>query len=436
MERIHARALETENRVRLLETDGMRLSLVHTMLSNISTQATLLLGFALATFGADLLPYVLDDTSSFCVYKDWAHMLVGQCFFMANTCCVSFCMLVVVFSSLLITRSQEAYLHAGGAVSVFRTQTFVGVVYRWALMAGSCFIFACILLMWIFLGLPAFVEHKNQTSGGMLIEGDYVLRESDRVLFRCLDLESEFEHNMRNSFGLWVALLNTIAFVAFIVYGVRYFTYMDRMFMLDTCRGSESVLKEAENARLKAGLRREVAIARYMLRAAQAELRAAEDAADDKAEMLASGMSKLSTPGEDTAEMRSRKAVEAAEKRLATARRRLYENNPGCVARLTHAREDLGQWLLSRKPKKTSAVRLRVPVKLPAARPCAAPPGSTSKPGNTSKRTAFTTGFVTPVGGAAAAGGGQGQQPIVTPPLAKVLGRSGRKVDDETDSTA
>ena len=87
MERIHARALETENRVRMLETDGMRLQLYQDMLTNISTQATLLLGFALATFGADLLPYIMDSQSQFCLYKSWAHKLIGFLFLTANTCC-------------------------------------------------------------------------------------------------------------------------------------------------------------------------------------------------------------------------------------------------------------------------------------------------------------------------------------------------------------
>ena len=41
MERIHARALETENRVRMIETDGMRLSLYQNMLTNLSTQLAL-----------------------------------------------------------------------------------------------------------------------------------------------------------------------------------------------------------------------------------------------------------------------------------------------------------------------------------------------------------------------------------------------------------
>ena len=39
MERIHARALETENRVRMLETHGLRLQAQQTMLTTISTQA-------------------------------------------------------------------------------------------------------------------------------------------------------------------------------------------------------------------------------------------------------------------------------------------------------------------------------------------------------------------------------------------------------------
>ena len=195
MERIHARALETENRVRMLETDGMRLSLYHTMLTNISTQATLLLGFALATFGADLLPYVLDDESSFCVYKSWLHMVTGFLFLTANTCCVCFCMLVVVFSSLLITRSQEAYLHVGGTVAVYRTQTVVRHVYQWYTAAITSFLSAAILLLWVFLGLPAWIETNDPLSAG-----DVVTRDG-RKLVRCLDAEIDSEHTRRQDFG-------------------------------------------------------------------------------------------------------------------------------------------------------------------------------------------------------------------------------------------
>ena len=127
-----------ENRVRMLETDGMRLQLYQDMLTNISTQATLLLGFALATFGADLLPYIMDARSQFCVYKSAMHQFVGALFLTANTCCCSFCLLVVIFSSFLITRSQEAYLHVGGNVAVFRTSRVIKMIYVWYASALLC----------------------------------------------------------------------------------------------------------------------------------------------------------------------------------------------------------------------------------------------------------------------------------------------------------
>ena len=92
MERIHARALETENRVRMLETDGMRLQLYQDMLTNISTQATLLLGFSMATYGADILPNVLNDGGRFCFYKTWTTQMVGCVFLFCNTCNICFCL--------------------------------------------------------------------------------------------------------------------------------------------------------------------------------------------------------------------------------------------------------------------------------------------------------------------------------------------------------
>ena len=105
----------------MLETDGMRLSLYQNMLTNISTQATLLLGFALSTYGADLLPYILNDESTFCLYKSGAHMAFGAVFVFANTCCICFCLLAVISSSLLMLESQNSYLYVGGEAAVWRT---------------------------------------------------------------------------------------------------------------------------------------------------------------------------------------------------------------------------------------------------------------------------------------------------------------------------
>ena len=330
MERIHARALEMENKVRMLETDGMKLQLVHSLLTNVSTQATLLMGFALATFGADLLPQVMNDVSSFCIFKSNAYMFVGFSFLLANTCCVSFCMLVIVFSSLLITRSQEAYLHSGGAVAVFRTQCFVSEVYTWAGLAGGSFLTAAILVMWVFTGLPAFVEKAPGLDAREYADYSDYTTNSGRILYRCLDLEDEAQHIRRENFGIAVASTNTAAFLLFIWYGIRRFRHMDLMFMLDTCRTSESVLKEADDLQVTYRLKSEVIIARYQLRAAECDLRAITRRSRMSAmtRSVFSPRNSLAEAREGAADARARKAVEAANQLLLSAERRLAENRP------------------------------------------------------------------------------------------------------------
>ena len=330
MERIHARALEMENKVRMLETDGMKLQLVHSLLTNVSTQATLLMGFALATFGADLLPQVMNDVSSFCIFKSNAYMFVGFSFLLANTCCVSFCMLVIVFSSLLITRSQEAYLHSGGAVAVFRTQCFVSEVYTWAGLAGGSFLTAAILVMWVFTGLPAFVEKAPGLDAREYADYSDYTTNSGRILYRCLDLEDEAQHIRRENFGIAVASTNTAAFLLFIWYGIRRFRHMDLMFMLDTCRTSESVLKEADDLQVTYRLKSEVIIARYQLRAAECDLRAITRRSRMSAmtRSVFSPRHSLAEAREGAADARARKAVEAAHQHLLSAERRLAENRP------------------------------------------------------------------------------------------------------------
>jgi len=271
MEAIRARALETENRVRTLETDGMQLQLHQTLMSNLSTQSTLLLGFALATFGADLLPYILDSEGEFCVYKSSAHMAVGTLFLTANTCTVCLCLLTTIFSSLLITRSQEAYLHVGGQVAVFRMKQFVQKIYRWHGSALLCFLISSILLMWVFLGLPGYVVSE--------IAGHYDTKSmpSGRAMVKCLDLEHDDDHKKRDDFGLWVTSANTVLFAFFIFYFIYEWYSIDRTFLLDSIRGEEAVYKEQQEAKARLQLRWDVDLAKYRLDAAKTELRIAKD---------------------------------------------------------------------------------------------------------------------------------------------------------------
>ena len=166
------------------------------MLTNISTQATLLLGFALATYGADLLPYILNDDSPFCLYKNEASMFVGFIFLLSNTCCVCFCMMVLIASSLLVIQSQNAYLLVGGEVAVWRTQQLSSTVFYWYGLALLCFLLDAVLLGWIFLGFPHWLPNPNPG-----LNSEDVMTTDGQELLRCIDPTDPLAHARRDTFG-------------------------------------------------------------------------------------------------------------------------------------------------------------------------------------------------------------------------------------------
>ena len=268
MERIHARALETENRVRMLETHGLRLQAQQTMLTTISTQATLLLGFALATYGADLLPYILNDDSPFCLYKNGASMVIGFIFLLANTCCICFCMMVLIASSLLVIQSQNAYLLVGGEVAVWRTQQLSSKVFYWYGLALCCFLLDAVLLMWIFLGVPHWVPNANPG-----INSEDVLLTDGTELLRCIDDTDPKAHASRDSFGYWNAIASTIFFIGFVIYGVQKMREFVHLYTLDELRGGDEVVREEQRKSRERDLRREVELAKMRLADAQSALK-------------------------------------------------------------------------------------------------------------------------------------------------------------------
>ena len=78
------------------------------------------------------------------------------------------------------------------------------------------FILAAILLMWVFLGLPAYVQISSDPND----DNDYRIRSSSDKLYQaCLNLEEDDEHLQRNVYGLWVTSLQTIFFLGFLTYG-------------------------------------------------------------------------------------------------------------------------------------------------------------------------------------------------------------------------
>ena len=69
-------------------------------------QTTLLLGFALASIGADTLTVMGDGQNSMCMYKSPLAMAIGALFVVTSAGCVCCCVLVLIFASWLINRSE------------------------------------------------------------------------------------------------------------------------------------------------------------------------------------------------------------------------------------------------------------------------------------------------------------------------------------------
>ena len=136
----------------------MSLNNLHVQVQNISTQATLIVGFSLATMGADLLNAIASDTSEFCIWKTSAHLVVGYMFVLSSAFCICYCMFVVVLSSTIIRESQVAALEVDPAASVAMTRHTVDRIYAWYGYSLVNFFVSAVLLIWLFIGMPKWVE--------------------------------------------------------------------------------------------------------------------------------------------------------------------------------------------------------------------------------------------------------------------------------------
>lgn len=196
--------LEQEERVSQLETSAMRLDEYFTQLNNISTQATLLLGFVLGIACNDgVLTAIGDTTGKMCMYKSVPHYFVIVLLMSAT--CGSLCLslLVIMGCQDVIQRGQKAYLHVGWLAAVYRVRECVSTLLRWFFWSLILFLIAVNLLLWTFLGLPHYA----------LVDGGSELR-------ACLDADhGDDELHRQEVQGSILTALMTLEFCVAVVYG-------------------------------------------------------------------------------------------------------------------------------------------------------------------------------------------------------------------------
>ena len=73
----------------------------------MTTQCTLLIGFALAGLGADTLSQLASDESQFCMFKSDRAMTLGYFFMLSTTACIFFSMLVIACAQTITASSNK-----------------------------------------------------------------------------------------------------------------------------------------------------------------------------------------------------------------------------------------------------------------------------------------------------------------------------------------
>ena len=220
--------LAQEERVAQLQTSSLRLEEYQMQLQNVSTQAILLLGFAFALIGTDSLTMVADFSGTFCMFKSPWHFGLTIALFVMTTLAMCMCMLVVFGSAYIIARGQRAYLHIGWLAAVYRTRQSVTFIYKWYAVALLSFVTAVVLLIWVFMALPHYMDADEDFDAdyqGDLFEGKATVttREGGKVL-ACLD-PSIREHRERQVvYGAVLAMVCTLVFVFASAYGYYRFT--------------------------------------------------------------------------------------------------------------------------------------------------------------------------------------------------------------------
>ena len=107
------------------EINARQLEQYHGMLNAFNTQATLIVGFALATLGADFLTEVGSHSGEFCAFKDTEHKAVGLVLILMVTSCIGISIVVTSCASYLLQKSHEAALRIGASAAVARTHSWL-----------------------------------------------------------------------------------------------------------------------------------------------------------------------------------------------------------------------------------------------------------------------------------------------------------------------
>ena len=264
---------------------SVELSYLHQQLQGIMTTCTLIIGFAMAALSADLLVEFGSEESQFCLYKSVPSTVLATIFITLDTTCICVCFTVIAAVQIIIFQSQRAIFSrsmvhkvesiiertrprrhvrrvnltprvvrmtqllmygdrssnwekGGKAASKSGRSGFSGLplggmsIYVGMGVALTCFFFATIILIWIFLSPLAAWRHMPSGSRATALDGlvpsggganstnSHLIRTHGGAWrARCLDPHDDRDQHTRFWMGSLLSGVTTLVFLANVVFG-------------------------------------------------------------------------------------------------------------------------------------------------------------------------------------------------------------------------
>lgn len=230
--------IAAENRHRTNEIEQGNLEKYHDQLNSFNTQATLILGFALASLNADNLMALGDDQSKYCLYKA-ERQAWGFLFGISTVACLSISFTCIASSFYLIIRSQHFALNVGvrPALAMVRThRSRIIIVF----VVGLLFFFlSAIATIWIFLGQANWRRITAPTAGscaagGAVVAGcsdgswgsNVMLLDDGSTRITCLNPHSAEDHDTQEKVTRVFAIVVTSTFITSMLFGTAFLAYI------------------------------------------------------------------------------------------------------------------------------------------------------------------------------------------------------------------
>jgi hypothetical protein len=212
--KINAAEVRQTNVVNLMQIDMLSLGVLQTQMENLTTQSTIIIGFALGMLGGATLFPLVDDQSQVCIYKSWYSQLFAVLFFLSVALCISSCVVLVVITSYVKQATQGAALVVSTGAAVAQTRVHVAQLSDYFIVAIVTFTTSAGMLFILYIGMPKRIELSNRL---VEIHGHY-------SYLPCLDSEDPDTPSFVTNFGAGLAGMNSfvlLAMAAFLTFKFR-----------------------------------------------------------------------------------------------------------------------------------------------------------------------------------------------------------------------